>query len=75
MQLLYVYLSCDQKPSVVGEILHLHRNTIVYRIEKLQEIIDISLENAKTRLSLFISCVLYRIWSTNQQMDYDDPDE
>lgn len=54
---LFVYIANERSYVKTSEILNLHRNTIVYRIGKIKGVIDLDLENFKTRLDCLLSSI------------------
>ena len=52
------YLNRPNQPSLISQTLHIHRNTLLYRMEKIKEITSCSLENGNDLISLALS---YRI--------------
>jgi len=54
LDVLYTFLICDRKATEAGNKLHLHRNTVLYRIEKITEIFNLDLDNYNTRLELLL---------------------
>lgn len=52
---LYVYLANDRNVVNTSGILHVHRNTLLYRIKKLTEIIHTSLEDSDERVYILLS--------------------
>lgn len=55
MRTLRVFLQNEQNLVKTAQILGIHRNTLVYRIEKIRGLLPCSLEDAQTRLRLLIS--------------------
>jgi len=53
---LRTYLDTGQSISRTAESLHLHRNTIRYRIERIAEILTVDIDNPDERLLLELSC-------------------
>lgn len=49
------YFASLGSPTEAAERLHVHRNTLLYRLHRIQEIGGISLADAETRLSLHLS--------------------
>lgn len=50
--ILKTYLEYDRRASEACKHLHMHRNTVVYHIGKLEEMLGISLDDPDTRLKL-----------------------
>jgi sugar diacid utilization regulator len=55
MQCLRNYLIFDKNPAKVASVMFVHRNTINYRINKIQEITNIDFDNYEINLHLAIS--------------------
>lgn len=53
--LLRVYLENERKATVVSELLHMHRNTVLYHISKIESILNVSLDDPEVRLKLQLS--------------------
>jgi hypothetical protein len=49
---LQTYIENERNLTNVANALHIHRSTLQYRIEKIQELIDLPLEDAETRFYL-----------------------
>ena len=49
------YFACLGSPTEAAERLHVHRNTLLYRLHRIQEIALIDLSDAETRLALHLS--------------------
>lgn len=63
LQLLYTYLICERKAKMTGEILHMHRNSVVYRVEHLNKIAgDIDLDDSNVRLKLLMSYLMLSLY-------------
>lgn len=58
LDLLYTYLLLERRATDVAEAVHLHRNTIIYHIEKIEELFGASLEDPQLRLKLLVE--IYR---------------
>lgn len=54
LKTLYLYLTEERSLIKVSEIMDIHRNSVVYRINRLSEIVDIDFEDSKTRYNLLI---------------------
>ena len=61
VEILYIYLRNERHSSRVGAQLHMHRNNVAYRIGRIEEMLNLDLEDADVRISLllaFIACKL-----------------
>ena len=54
-ELLYTYLINNCRPTDTGDALHMHRNNVIYHIERISEQFDLDLKDPETRLRLLIS--------------------
>jgi purine catabolism regulator len=52
---LEVFLSCNGNHVRAAQELHLHRNTLLYRLDRAREILGRDLEDAETRLALQVA--------------------
>lgn len=52
---LYIYLLNDGNITRTSQIFEIHRNSMKYRIKKIEEILSISLEDSEIKFSLFMS--------------------
>ncbi|MFN5935368.1 MAG: helix-turn-helix domain-containing protein [Roseiflexaceae bacterium] len=41
--------------------MHVHRNTLLYRLTRIAQICHVDLEDAETRLSLWVALKLHRL--------------
>lgn len=68
-QLLRVYLHNERKATETGQILHMHRNNVIYRIGKLEILMDLDLNDYNTRLGLEMSFLLMEIFGFPEMYD------
>ncbi|MFN2568986.1 MAG: PucR family transcriptional regulator [Candidatus Dormibacteria bacterium] len=54
MKTLDAYFACHGSPTEMAERLHLHRNTVLYRLGRIEEIGRLSLNDPATRLNLHL---------------------
>lgn len=54
LQTLYLYLIEERSLIKVSEIMDIHRNSVVYRINRISEIVDIDFEDSNLRYNLII---------------------
>ena len=64
MHTLVVYFDCSGNLARTAETLHVHRNTLLYRLTRISQILTIDLEDPETRLSLWLSVKLHRLFTT-----------
>jgi DNA-binding PucR family transcriptional regulator len=58
---LEVLLDCAQKMNTASARLHIHPNTLAYRIKRMNQVAGINLEDASQRTSLFIDLKMRRL--------------
>lgn len=56
-----VFLLNERRATISGELLHMHRNTVLYHVKKVEEHLNISLEDPSTRLKLLIGFIKRRL--------------
>ena len=61
LQLLYTYLNCERNATLTGQLLHMHRNNVVYHMGKIVEFLDIDLEDPHVRFSLLVSYAMLKL--------------
>ena len=54
-QTLETYLVCDRSIGKTAKQMNLHRNSVLYRVDKIKSIITSDLEDENTRLALLLS--------------------
>lgn len=52
---LYTYLACERSNVRTASALFIHRNTLKYRLEKIEDLIDVDLDDFGTRMHLMLS--------------------
>lgn len=55
LRVLHGYLACERRPTQTAAALHMHRNNVIYRIERLESILDVSLDDLVLRQELACS--------------------
>lgn len=50
---LWVYLSCDQNASRASRVLYMHRNTLLYRIRHIEQLLGLSLRDLQQITSIW----------------------
>ncbi len=57
-ELLFFYLTNECKVSAVSSLMHMHRNTVLYHLERLECYLGISLDDFNTRLTIILAYML-----------------
>lgn len=55
---LYTYLICERSTSSAADAMFIHRNTLQYRITRIQELIPLDLEDPSVRMHIILSYIL-----------------
>jgi purine catabolism regulator len=55
MATLRAYLAVNGSPTDAADRLHLHRNTVLYRLQRIEQILQRDLRNADVRLTLHLA--------------------
>lgn len=55
------YLNCDGRVQELAEKMFVHRNTVHYRIRKIEELLDCDLQRTDTRMYLLIAVMNYQL--------------
>ena len=64
LELLFVYLTNERRASDTAQIMHMHRNNVIYRIGKISEMIGMDLNESGTRFRLLMA---YEIYTPKEQ--------
>ena len=62
LQLLYVYLICESRPTDTAGLMHMSRNNVVYRIGRIEDMLRMDLHSASVRFKLLISYTLMQLY-------------
>lgn len=58
---LYLYIRHERSQSLTASALHIHRNTLTYRLGRLRELIDCDLDLPEVRLHILVSYELLKL--------------
>jgi PucR family transcriptional regulator, purine catabolism regulatory protein len=58
------FFTCNGNHAKAAELLHLHRNTLLYRLERIEALTGRDLADAETRLSLQLALKIRRVFPT-----------
>ena len=53
--LLYHYLNTERNISLTAKQVHMHRNSVIYRLQKIQDILNLDFDDADVRMRLMIT--------------------
>ena len=54
LRVLHTYLLCERRATEACARLHMHRNTVLYHIGRIEEILDVSLDDPEVRFKLLL---------------------
>lgn len=63
LELLKNYLLTERSISTTAKLMYMHRNSVIYRISRIQEILGISLDDPDVRLRLILSFKIMELLS------------
>lgn len=52
LRVLHCYLSCERRPTQTAAALHMHRNNVIYRVDRIESTLGISLDDPAVRREL-----------------------
>lgn len=61
LQTLEAFFDCNGNLARTAESIHVHRNTLLYRLSRISQICHVDLDNTETRLSLWLAIKLHRL--------------
>lgn len=61
VQLLATYLLCERRATEAGAKLHLHRNTVIYHITKIEELFGLDFDDSMFRIKLLAEITRYKM--------------
>lgn len=70
---LFTFLMNDRSISETSRKLFMHRNTTIYKLNKIQELIHDTLDNPYTRHQLILSCMIIRYVEQYQHAPFNLP--
>ena len=53
--LLYHYLNTERNISITAKRVHMHRNSVIYRLQRIQDVLNLDLDDPDVRLRLMIT--------------------
>ncbi|HET9050091.1 MAG TPA: helix-turn-helix domain-containing protein [Candidatus Dormibacteraeota bacterium] len=67
MKTLSAYFHCHGSPTEIAQLLHLHRNTVLYRLRRIEEIGRLRLDDPQTRLNLHLCLKVREVLTATAQ--------
>jgi len=64
MTVLRLFLENERRATSVAGVMHLHRNTVLYHIQKVSNLLGVSLDDSETRLQLLLAFKAYDLNTT-----------
>ena len=61
LALLYFYLTNDRRATETAARLHMHRNNVIYRISRIEEMIDMELSDSSVRFRLLLAYEMFSL--------------
>jgi purine catabolism regulator len=61
------YFACNGSPTDAAQRLHLHRNTVLYRLRRIEQIGRLRLEDSATRLNLHLCLRIHDVLESERQ--------
>jgi len=58
---LYQYLRCERNVVATARALFIHRNSMIYRLQRIQQLLELDLDDVNVRLYLLLSYQIERI--------------
>jgi sugar diacid utilization regulator len=62
VQLLHIYLSTELSATETGNLLNMHRNNVLYHINRIEEMLGLDFHDPRVRLTLLNSFVLLELY-------------
>ena len=53
--LLYYYITSERNISLTGKKMHMHRNSVIYRLQRINDTLDLDLDDPDVRLRLMLT--------------------
>lgn len=78
LSILYHYLMTERNISLTAKRGHMHRNSIIYRLQKIQDALELDLDDPDVRLRLMICFKMLELENKlviEPEAEYEDPDE
>lgn len=67
LKTLEAYFRCHGSPTAAAAVLHVHRNTLLYRLSRIREITGLDLDDAEVRLALHLALRIGEVLAATQR--------
>lgn len=61
LRVLYGFLTHERRPTQTAEALHMHRNNVIYRVDRIEKLLGVSLDDAILRRELQLSLLILEL--------------
>ncbi len=75
IRLLMTYLKNGRSPSLCAQVMNLHRNTVVYRLNRIREKYNIDLENYHSLMNVLLMLRVYEFENMIADTDVEEKEE
>ncbi len=66
LEILYLFLVNERRATDAAAALYMHRNNVNYRIGRIEEMLDIRLDDPMTRINLLVTYLLFDMGDLQQ---------
>lgn len=61
LRFLRTYLKCERRATETSQLLHMHRNNVIYRMSRIEELLGLDFDDPNVRLSLLVSYAMVEL--------------
>lgn len=72
--LLYHYLNTERNISLTAKRVHMHRNSVIYRLQRIQDVLNLDLDDPDVRLRLMITFKILRMEGKLPEITDEQPE-
>lgn len=69
---LYSYIKHSRRLGDVSEEMHIHKNSVSYRINRIKELFEIDLNDAETRIGFYLAFHVLELWNMKKDTDNEE---
>lgn len=70
---LFIYLKHSRSLQETADEMHIHKNTVSYRISKIREIVDVDLNDADVRVGFYLAYLTSQLMDVRENGKMTDP--